>query len=227
MVSFKDFVQIMKGIYDNKSLCRILQNIECDRISLSGNIIEFGAEPLSKNNFSSIVKKIKVKKIDFSDKFIKKAGVINADLNEKTSLKKNYYNNVLLFNVMEHLINIDNAKKEIKKILKKNGKLIGSTPFLYRFHGAPSDYLRFTKPFLNIFLKKDFKVLEVKNLGFGPFCLCYSFLFDFTKKIPFLNLIIFPITFLLDAILNFFVKYDLKDIYPIALFFYVKKKWIK
>lgn len=224
MVSFKDFVQIMKGIYDNKSLCRILQNIECDRISLSGNIIEFGAEPLSKNNFSSIVKKIKVKKIDFSDKFIKKAGVINADLNEKTSLKKNYYNNVLLFNVMEHLINIDNAKKEIKKILKKNGKLIGSTPFLYRFHGAPSDYLRFTKPFLNIFLKKDFKVSEVKNLGFGPFCLCYSFLSDFTKKIPFLNLLIFPLTFLLDSILNIFVKYDLKDIYPIAIFFVVKKE---
>ena len=224
MFSLKYFLEIIKGIYDNKSLCRILQNIECDRIKLSGNIIEFGAEPLSKNKFSSIAKRFKVKKIDFSDKFIKKTGVINADLNKKTSLKKNYYNNVLLFNVMEHLTNIENAKKEIKKILKKNGKLIGSTPFLYRFHGAPSDYLRFTKPFLIFFLKKDFKVSKVKNLGFGPFCLCYSFLSDFTKKIPFLNLLIFPITFLLDSVLNIFVKYDLKDIYPIAIFFVVKKK---
>ena len=224
MFSLKYFLEIIKGIYNNKSLCRILQNIECDRIKLSGNIIEFGAEPLSKNKFSSIAKRFKVKKIDFSDKFIKKTGVINADLNKKTSLKKNYYNNVLLFNVMEHLTNIENAKKEIKKILKKNGKLIGSTPFLYRFHGAPSDYLRFTKPFLIFFLKKDFKVSKVKNLGFGPFCLCYSFLSDFTKKIPFLNLLIFPITFLLDSVLNIFVKYDLKDIYPIAIFFVVKKK---
>ena len=224
MVSLKDFLQIIKGIYKNKSLCRILQNIECNNVKLSGNIIEFGAEPSSKNNFSSIAKKVKVKNIDFSDKYIRKPGVINTDLNKKTSLKKNHYNNVLLFNVMEHLTNIETAKKEVKKILKKNGNLIGSTPFLYRFHGAPSDYLRFTKPFLIFFLKKDFKIKEVKNLGFGPFCLCYSFLFDFTKKIPFLNLIIFPITFLLDAILNFFVKYDLKDIYPIALFFYVKKK---
>ena len=224
MVSLKDFLQIIKGIYNNKSLCRILQNIECNNIKLSGTIIEFGAEPSSKNNFSSIAKKFEVKNIDFSDKYIRKPGVINTDLNEKTSLKKNHYNNVLLFNVMEHLTNIETAKKEVKKILKKNGNLIGSTPFLYRFHGAPSDYLRFTKPFLIFFLKKDFKIKEVKNLGFGPFCLCYSFLFDFTKKIPFLNLIIFPITFLLDAILNIFVKYDLKDIYPIALFFYVKKK---
>tara|TARA_B100000965_G_scaffold378340_1_gene373163 strand:+ start:2835 stop:3509 length:675 start_codon:yes stop_codon:yes gene_type:complete len=224
MVSLKDFLQIIKGIYNNKSLCRILQNIECNNVKLSGNIIEFGAEPSSKNNFSSIAKKVKVKNIDFSDKYIRKSGVINTDLNKKTSLKKNHYNNVLLFNVMEHLTNIETAKKEVKKILKKKGNLIGSTPFLYRFHGAPSDYLRFTKPFLIFFLKKDFKIKEVKNLGFGPFCLCYSFLFDFTKKIPFLNLIIFPITFLLDAILNIFVKYDLKDIYPIALFFNVKKK---
>ena len=73
-------------------------------------------------------------------------------------------------------------------------------------------------------LKKDFKIVEVKNLGFGPFCLCYSFLFDFTKKIPFLNLFIFSITFVLDYVLNFFVKYNLKDIYPVALFFVVKKK---
>ena len=165
-----------------------------------------------------------MKKIHFSDKYLKKKDIINVDLNTKTSLKKNNYNFVLLFNVLEHLINIENARNEIKKTLKKNGKLIGSTPFLYRFHEAPSDYLRFTKPYMINLLKKDFKIVEVKNLGFGPFCLCYSFLFDFTKKIPFLNLFIFSITFVLDYVLNFFVKYNLKDIYPVALFFVVKKK---
>ena len=55
---------------------------------------------------------------------------------------------------MEHLINPYNANKEIYKIMKRKGVLIGSTPFLYRFHAAPSDYLRFTKPFLTIFFKK-------------------------------------------------------------------------
>ena len=52
---------------------------------------------------------------------IKKSNVINADLNKKTFLKKNYYNNVLLFNVMEHLLNIENAKT-IKKNIKKKWK---------------------------------------------------------------------------------------------------------
>jgi len=39
-----------------------------------------------------------------------------------------------------------------------------------------------------------------------------------------LNIIIFLITFFLDSILNLFVKYDLKDVYPIAIYFRVKKK---
>ena len=107
--------------------------------------------------------------------------------------------------------------------MKKNSMMIGSTPFLYRYHNAPSDYLRFTKPYLEIFFKKDFKILNIKNLGFGPFCLSYSFLSDFTKKIPFLNILLFTIAFILDLLLSFFVRYKLEDIYPIAIFFRLKK----
>ena len=95
---------------------------------------------------------------------------------------------------------------------------------MYRFHAAPSDYLRFTKPFLIHFFKKDFKIQVIKNLGFGPFCLCYSLLSDFTKKIPLINLLIFPIALSFDLILNSLVRYQLKDIYPVALFFNVKRK---
>ena len=124
---------------------------------------------------------------------------------------------------MEHLSNFANSKLEIKKIMKKNSILIGSTPFLYRYHNAPSDYLRFTKPYLNHFFKKDYKILSIKNLGFGPFCLSYSFLSDFTKKIPLLNTILFTIAYILDFVLSFFVKYNLEDVYPIAIFFRLKK----
>ena len=43
MLSVKEFFLIMNGISENKSLCRILQNIECNKVSISGNVIEFGA----------------------------------------------------------------------------------------------------------------------------------------------------------------------------------------
>ncbi len=223
MFSIKLFFKILKGINENKSLCRILQNIECSKNYISGKVIEFGSAPNSKNNFSSIAKRKNIKLIHFSDKNIKHKDVIRIDLNKKVNLKKNFYDTVIYFNVMEHLTNFNNAKVEIKKMMKKNGILMGSTPFLYRFHGAPSDYLRYTKPFLKHFFEKEFKILEIKNLGFGPFCASYSFLSDFTKKIPFLNLILFTIAYILDSIISLLVKYDLKDIYPIAIFFNLKK----
>ena len=125
---------------------------------------------------------------------------------------------------MEHLTDPQNAKNQISKILKKGGILIGSSPFLYRFHGAPSDYLRFTKPFFNQLFKKNFKVIKIENIGFGPFCACYSLISDFTKKIPLINYFLFTLAYLLDFILSKLVKYELKDIYPIAVNFKVQRK---
>ena len=54
--------------------------------------------------------------------------------------------------------------------------------------------------------------------------ICYSIISDFSKKIPLLNNFLFIICFLLDFFLGFFVKYKLKDVYPIAIFFVLKKK---
>ena len=224
MFSFKIFLEIIIGISQNKSLCRILQNYESKQLSIEGDIIEFGAEPNSKNNFSKIIKKKNIKNIFYSDRYLRHKKVIKADLNKKINIKKGSFNYVLLFNVMEHLINIENAKIQISKIICKNGYLIGSTPFLYRFHGAPSDYLRFTKPYLINLFKKYFKIIKMQNLGLGPFCLCFSLISDFTKKIPLLNYFIFTITYIIDLLLNKLVKYELKDIYPIAVYFKLKKK---
>tara|TARA_B100001939_G_C16793496_1_gene552386 strand:+ start:201 stop:872 length:672 start_codon:yes stop_codon:yes gene_type:complete len=220
---FKIYFSFIKGIYQGKSLCRIFQNLEMKNKKLSGKIIEFGAVPKSNKNFSSLVKKKKIIKLDFADKYLNHKDIIKVDLNKKLKIKNNTYDTVLFFNVLEHLIEIGNARDQIYKILKKNGRLIGSTPFLYRYHGAPSDYYRFTNSFYEIFLSKKFKFVKVKNLGFGPCCLCYSFLSDFTKKIPFLNIVLFSFSFILDFILSLLVRYELKDIFPVAVYFEAKK----
>ena len=48
----KTFFFYMSCIFQGKSLCRILQNVEFQKYNLKGKVIEFGAEPNSKNNFS-------------------------------------------------------------------------------------------------------------------------------------------------------------------------------
>ena len=78
------------------------------------------------------------------------------DLQKKVNLEKKFilkkkYENILLFNVLEHVENKDVLIKSIYKSLKKGGRLELFVPFMYRFHGDPNDYYRFTHLYLKRF----------------------------------------------------------------------------
>ena len=83
----------------------------------------------------------------------KNKNFIKIDLEKKTNHKKKY-DNIIIFNVLEHLSDINLPLKNLNFLLKKKSRIFGSTPFIYRTHGAPSDYNRFTKDYLKIALKK-------------------------------------------------------------------------
>lgn len=51
---------------------------------------------------------------------------------------------VLLFEVLEHVLDINQVMVELKRVLKSGGKLYISVPFIYPIHDAPNDYWRFT-----------------------------------------------------------------------------------
>ena len=112
----------------------------------------------------------------------------------------------------------------MNKILNKNGKIIGSTPFIYRVHGAPKDCFRYTPYTLEKELKKLFKNVKITELGYGPMTAALSLISDYTKLVPFLNNILILISISIDKFLNIFIRTDLKKIYPIAIFFVAKKK---
>ena len=112
---------------------------------------------------------------------------------------------------------------EIDYILKKNGILVGSTPFIYQVHGAPNDYFRFTKDFFYENLKKKFKKIYIKPLGYGPFIASFSLLNPYLKFLPFFRELILISAYLLDSLIQIFVKTKLSEIYPIGFFFIIKK----
>lgn len=220
----------MKKIYffinlllSNHSLLRTFQIIEFLNINIKNRSIEFGAQPNKQKNFSYLVKNRS--DFDYSNLFNdKKNNIFYSDLTKKLRIKSNKYENVLLFNVLEHLTDYRKSFFEIKRILKKNGIFIGSTPFIYQVHGAPSDYFRFTKKFFENNLKKyKFKKVKVKNLGYGPFIACYSLLQAYLKYLPIISHIILFICFILDSFLQIFIKTKLKEIFPIGIFFSAKK----
>lgn len=62
--------------------------------------------------------------------------------------------------VLEHVKNPFNAIKEIQRVLKPGGIIIGSTPFVFPIHDEPHDFYRYTKYGLrNLF--KDFECIEL------------------------------------------------------------------
>jgi len=206
------------------SLLRTLQIIEAKKINLKGKSLEFGAYKDPNKNFSYHFKG--EKKFEFTNlKNDKKYKIIAADLNKKLKFKTNIYQNLIVFNVLEHLSNPSKSLRELNRILKKNGAIIGSTPFLYQIHGAPKDYLRFTKQYLLEELKKNnFKRIYIKELGYGPFSAAFSLLFPCFKFLPIINYIIFIMCLIFDNFLQIFVKTKLSEIFPIGMFFIAKKK---
>jgi len=68
---------------------------------------------------------------------------------------------ILSTDVFEHLKDPVKATAEMKRVLKKGGKLIFVTRFIFPIHDSPNDFWRFSKYGL-MELFKDFEILELE-----------------------------------------------------------------
>lgn len=214
-------------LFKNFSILRIFQILETKKLFLKGKSLEFGAYTNYKKNFSYYTKsKNNFHYSNIENKQNKQnKKIIKLDLRKKLKIKSKSYDNIFLYNVLEHIDDHSITFRELKRILNKNGNLFGSTPFLYQVHGAPKDYFRFTEDFLREKFKKNgFKKIEIKCLGFGPFVACFSILQAYTKYLPLINHLFLLACYIFDYILQIFIKTKLNKIYPIGIFFSVKNK---
>ena len=68
------------------------------------------------------------------------------------------YDAVILDQVLEHVPFPARAADEIYRVLKPEGFVVTTTPFLYQVHGVPSDYWRYTEDGLRILLQRFTRV---------------------------------------------------------------------
>lgn len=114
---------------------------------------------------------------------------------------------VLCDQVLEHVLEPQEAVQEIRRVLKPRAHAYISTPFMYPFHASPSDYQRFTHEGLKVLLQ-DFEIVEI-GVRCGPFSTLTVYLCYFTATVFSLGserlywflvlvttLIFFPIKFL-------------------------------
>lgn len=70
---------------------------------------------------------------------------VYADLRNQLPFKSLSFDTVIFSDVAEHLPRAELAWKEIYRVLRPGGVVIGNTPFLYQIHEDPYDYYRFTE----------------------------------------------------------------------------------
>lgn len=89
---------------------------------------------------------------------------IVADASNMHMIADETYDYVFAMEVFEHIPTPQAAIDEVYRVLKKDGKLIFSTPFIFPIHDAPHDYYRYTKyGLMHLMRAYDMNTLETRN----------------------------------------------------------------
>ena len=88
------------------------------------------------------------------------------NLNEPFPMEDDYFDTILLTDVLEHISNPDNLWKEMTRVLKPGGKIIIGVPFIHLIHEAPYDYFRYTEFMLKKYCDENsLKISELYPYG--------------------------------------------------------------
>ncbi|MEK7472801.1 MAG: class I SAM-dependent methyltransferase [Patescibacteria group bacterium] len=142
---------------------------------------------------------------DISNYIVKKAGSIQKDIKfikldiESKLNNSKKYDFIVAFEVLEHLKDPENALKNIKKMLNKNGVLIFSTPYPTKIALADPTHINVHKPswWRSIGKKAGFIKMQFIYATFIPFLYriskYLSIGFPFKSDIPYVNSTVFLI----------------------------------
>jgi SAM-dependent methyltransferase len=85
---------------------------------------------------------------------------------KKIPFANEYFDSVFASEVFEHLFNLEQMISEIKRVMKKGGKIFITCPFVWNEHEVPVDYARYTQFALKYLLEKNgFTILSMDKSG--------------------------------------------------------------
>ena len=146
-----------------------------------GNILDIGA---GTGDFLSVVKEngwntIGLEPSEKAKAIAKKKGV--SFVEQTSELENNSLDVITMWHVLEHVPNLDNQIKELKRLLKPNGSLIIAVPNFKSFdakhygnfwaaYDVPIHFWHFSKSAIKkLFAKEDMKLVQVLPMKFDSF----------------------------------------------------------
>ena len=107
---------------------------------------------------------------------------------EQIPLESNSVDTVVVTELLEHVSYPVNILKEIKRILKPDGKIIGTVPFIWPVHEAPHDHARYTSYGIKKIIEESgLEVIQIDSLGGRKKQLALSIAFWLKDKRSFLS----------------------------------------
>ncbi len=75
-----------------------------------------------------------------------------------------YFDSVFCSEVIEHVFEIDNILNEINRVMKTNGKILLTVPFVWNDHEVPYDYGRYSTYGITYLLEKHgFEIIKISK----------------------------------------------------------------
>lgn len=207
-----------------KDVYRTMMNEVCGGLHLHGHILDLGSGS-NKASYHRFFKKDGSVKIDFLDlrpvSHQKKAAVFDFE-KDLLPYETASVDQILMFNLLEHLCNYNHLLQEVARTLKNGGQVFGAVPFLVGYHPDPQDFFRYTSEALKeIFTKNGLGCSQIRILGRGPFIAAFSQLEFMLPRV--VKLFLCPAAYFLDNILFRFRPGLLKEKFALGLFFVATK----
>lgn len=126
---------------------------------LNGNVLDIGA---GLSPYHTYLTNAKITSLDNNKKLKPDiVGSIYAIPREEGT-----FNSIICTEVLEHIAEPSKAIKECYRVLKRNGYIYITTPFMWGLHYEPHDYYRYTKHGLEYLLTTNgFTVINIQPLG--------------------------------------------------------------
>jgi SAM-dependent methyltransferase len=88
------------------------------------------------------------------------------DLPKTIPFENGTFDSILSTEVFEHIFNLDELLAELNRVLKLNGQILITCPFVYLIHEVPFDYARYTEYALKHLLEKNgFEIIKYDKKG--------------------------------------------------------------
>lgn len=106
---------------------------------------------------------------------------------KKLPFENNSFDSIICSEVFEHVFNLDEVLNELNRVLKTDGVILITCPFVWKEHELPNDFARYTIFALESILKRNGlkKVISIKSGNFFEVLIQLYVLFLFDHVYPY------------------------------------------